>query len=116
MNNRKGNKKLNKPTDQRIALLRSLAVNLIEYNKIITTTPRAKQAKSFIEKLITLAKKNTVHSKRQIFSIVNNKSFVRSLSKVSEGITSRNSGYIKIVKCGYRKGDSAEMSQLELLR
>ena len=114
MNHKKKNKKLNLPTDQRLALLKGLALNFIKFNKIKTTSVRAKQAKSFIERLITIAKKDTVSSRRLLFSIINNKNFVKELTEKSKAISAK-SGYLKITKCGFRRGDSSEISQLELV-
>ena len=70
MKHRKGNKKLNKPTDQRIALLRSLSIALFSFNRIKTTDTRAKEAKKFAEKLITLAKEGSLHSRRMALKLL----------------------------------------------
>ena len=79
MRHQKKNKKLNKPTDQRLSLLKNLSYSLIEKKKLITTDARAKELKKFIEKLVTIAKTDTFTSRRKVFRIVNNKIFVQNL-------------------------------------
>jgi len=114
MNHKKGHKKINKPTDQRLALIRNLTYSLIFNSEIKTTLLRAKQTKSYCEKLMTLALKDDLHSIRQIFKNVNNKNFVKQIRKVSESYKNANGGYTSIIKCGLRKGDSAQMAILKL--
>ena len=72
MRHKKGNKKLSKPTDQRIALLRSLSLSLITHSKIKTTDVRAKETQKYIDRLITSAKDDTVHSRRQALKLLPN--------------------------------------------
>ena len=115
MNHKKGNKKLNKPTDQRLALLKNLSYSLISNSELKTTSLRAKQTKKMIEKLITLAKQDTLHSKRQILKVINNKVFLSRIMQYAKENTSSNGGYVKIIKSGLRKGDSAELSTLKLI-
>ena len=113
MNHKKGNKKLSKPTDQRLALLKNLTYNLIKNKKIITTTLRARQTKRFAEKLMTIAKTDSVSAKRQILKVINNKSFLKLLYESKDSYMKKNGGYLRILKCGFRKGDAAELSLLE---
>ena len=108
------NKKLGRPTDQRLAMLRNLSISLINNKKIITTTTRAKELKKFLEKLICIANKNDLASKRLVLKYVNNKHFLSQIIDYSKTISIHNGGYIKMVKCGLRKGDAAEMTQLQL--
>ena len=114
MDHRKKYKKLSLPTDQRLALLRSLSVALVEHGKIVTTSTRAKALKIFLEKIITTAKTDTVHSRRNVFSVINNADFVKNVFTLAKDVK-RNGGYLKINKCGFRKGDAAELSQVEIL-
>ena len=83
MNHQKGNKKLNKPTDQRIALLRSLTLALFENQKIKTTDVRAKAAKSYAEKIITLGKNGDLSSIRKALKMLPNKSAVKKIFSFS---------------------------------
>ena len=114
MKHRNGNKKLSKPTDQRLALLKTLTFSLVKNKKIITTTTRAKQTKRFAEKLITIAKSDSLASKRHILKIMNNKTFLKELYNLKERYSKNNGGYLRIIKCGTRKGDASEISLLEL--
>ena len=116
MRHQKGNKKLGKPTDQRIALLRSLARSLVIYNKISTTDVRAKAASSFVEKLITLGKDGTLSARRRALQILPDKEIVKTIfSDIAPRYKDRNGGYTRITKAGHRRGDAAPVSVIELL-
>ena len=114
MRHKKGNKKLSKPTDQRIALLRSLSLSLITFSKIKTTDVRAKEAQKYVERLVTLAKKDDLHSRRQALKLLPNKDAIKTLfNSIGKNYASKNGGYTKITKLGFRKGDSSPVSLLE---
>jgi len=116
MRHRKGNKKLGKPTDQRIALLRSIVRSLFLENRIKTTDVRAKAAKRLAEKLITLAKCGDVHSRRQAIKLLPDKDVVRGIfSDLGAKYADRKGGYTRVVKLGFRRGDGAAVSLLELV-
>jgi len=116
MRHRRGNKKLGKPTDQRLALLKSIVIALFENTKIKTTDTRAKEAKRMAEKLITLAIQNTLHSRREVLKVIPNKKTVKILfDNIATRFTDRPGGYTRIIKLGFRKGDAAPISQLELV-
>lgn len=116
MRHRKGIKKLAKPTDQRIALLKSLVGSLIKYKKIKTTYDRAKEAGRMMAKMITLAKKGDLASRRKALKVIIDKGKVKELFNISKDrFGSRPGGYTRITKIGPRKGDAAEMAMLELL-
>ncbi|RAP29786.1 50S ribosomal protein L17 [Candidatus Marinamargulisbacteria bacterium SCGC AG-343-D04] len=115
MKHRNGNKKLNKPTDQRLAMLKSIVISLVNFNQITTTTLRAKEAKKIVERLITIAKTNTVHSKRQVFKVINNKEFVKKIFAIAEKFKDKNGGYTRLIKKGIRRGDAAELSMIEFV-
>ena len=115
MKHRNGNKKVNLPTDQRLALIKGLVKELVTRKSIKTTSARAKQARQYTEKLITIAKTDTVSKRRHAFKLINDKQFVKSLFELATSYKERNGGYTKIIKCGLRKGDAAEMSLLELV-
>lgn len=109
-------KKLGRPTDQRVALLRSLASELFTHEKIVTTQAKAKEAQSMAEKMITYGKKGTLHHRRLALAQLPNN---RIVSKVFDELASRYSdragGYTRIIKLGFRKGDAAPLAQLELV-
>lgn len=116
MRHQKGNKKLGKPTDQRLALLRSLVESLFTYNKIKTTDTRAKEAKKMAEKIITLGKKGDLHSRRQALSILPKKDIIKDVfGSLSGRYEKRDGGYTRITKLPPRRGDAAPISLLELV-
>lgn len=116
MRHKKGNRKLSKPTDQRIALLRSLSLSFITHEKIKTTDVRAKETQKYIERLITLGKKGDLHSRRQALKLLPNKDAVKKLFDViAKNYLDRNGGYTRLVKLGFRRGDASPVSLLEFV-
>jgi large subunit ribosomal protein L17 len=116
MRHAKGNKKLGKPTDQRLALLRSIVRSLFLYGKVSVTVTRAKEAKKMAEKLITLSKTNTLHARRRVESVMGQKQIVSHIFKTyPDRFEGRPGGYTRVVRTGFRKGDAAQMAVLELL-
>jgi len=116
MRHQKGNAKLGKPTDQRLALLKSLVTSLITHKKITTTDTRAKEAKKIADKLITLGKKGQLHHRRLALRIIQDKSLVKELfDTIAPNYSQRSGGYTRIIKAGFRKGDAAPVSILELV-
>lgn len=116
MRHRKGNRKLSRPTDQRIALLRGLVKSLFEHSKIQTTDTRAKEARKMAEKLITLSKRGDVHARRLALQTLPNKTVVKELfNNIGKKYDERKGGYTRIIKVGFRKGDGAPVSILELV-
>ncbi len=116
MRHRKGNKKLGKPTDQRIALLRTLMVAFFSNQKIKTTDTRAKEVRKLAEKLITFAKEGTLASRRQALKVLPNAEIVKSIfNDIAPKFSQRNGGYTRLTKVGIRQGDAATISLLELV-
>lgn len=109
-------RKLGMPTDQRIAMLRNLTTSLLENGKIETTVTRAKEVRSTAEKMITLGKTNTLHTKRQAMSYITKEDVVKKLfDEIAPKYADRNGGYTRIIKIGPRRGDAAEMCIIELV-
>ena len=109
-------RKLGKPTDQRIAMLRNLTTSLLENGKIETTVTRAKEVRSSAEKMITLGKTNTLHTRRQAMSYITKEDVVKKLfDEIASKYADRNGGYTRIIKIGPRRGDAAEMCIIELV-
>lgn len=107
---------LGRQKGHRVALLRNLSISLIEYKRINTTLAKAKALRVFIEPLITKSKVNTTHSRRTVFSNLQNKEAVKELfDNVSVKIADRPGGYLRIVKTGVRKGDGAETAMIEFV-
>ncbi len=116
MRHRKGNVKLSRAADQRLALLKSLVRALIINGRIELTLTRAKAARRLMEKLITIAKKNDLFARRKAESILGEKAIVTTLFKLApERFEGRAGGYTRIIKTRQRRGDAAPMALLELL-
>ena len=111
-----GTRKLNLPTDQRMALLRNLVTSLLENGKIEITETRAKETRSLAEKMITLGKTNTLHSRRQALAFITKEDVVTKLfAEIAPKYADRNGGYTRIIKIGPRRGDAAPMAIVELV-
>jgi len=109
-------RKLNRTSEHRIALFKNMLNSLIKYEQITTTLPKAKELKPKIDKVITLGKKNTLASKKNLFSQLQSKSSVDKLVKIlSQRYEKRNGGYSRVMRAGYRFGDDAPMAVIELI-
>ena len=109
-------RKLGKPTDQRIAMLRAMTTYLLENGQIKTTYARAKEVAPIAEKMITLAKKNNLASYRQVLSYITKEDVAKKLfDEIGPKYASRNGGYTRVVKIGPRRGDAAEMAIVQLV-
>jgi large subunit ribosomal protein L17 len=116
MRHRKAGVKLKRDLGGRRALLRGLVTSVIEEERITTTVPKAKAAKPLVEKMITLAKQDTLHARRQAAAFLVKKEAVEKLfEKLGPRFNQRNGGYTRIVRIGWRKGDGAETAKLELV-
>ena len=116
MRHRNKNKSLSRTASHRKAMLSNMASSLILHKKIETTVAKAKALRKYIEPILTRAKTDTTHSRRTVFSLLNNKESVTELfNNVSEKIASRPGGYTRIIKTGFRLGDNAEMCVIELV-
>lgn len=93
-----------------------MAMSLLKYEKLKTTTGKAKSLRGFVEKLITLGKRGDLNSRRNAARFINDKDIVYKLfSKISKRFMSRNGGYTRVIKSGFRNGDNAPLSIIELL-
>ena len=116
MRHGKAGKKLKRDVSARRALLRGLVTNVIEEERITTTIPKAKAAKPLVERMITLAKNDTLHARRQAAAFLLKPEAVQKLfEKLGPRFNQRPGGYTRIVKLGWRKGDGAETAKLELV-
>ena len=116
MRHRIKGRKFNRRSSERKALFVSLAKSLLRYEQIVTTLPKAKDLRPVVEKMITLGKDNTVASRRNLFSKLRDNGLVAKVfGTLAERYASRNGGYTRIVKCGFRQGDMAPMAVIELL-
>lgn len=106
-------KKLGRPTDQRIALLKNQVTDLFLHGKITTTESKAKETKKMAEKTLTRARKNDLSAKREVRKIVNNKeAFQKVFAEYVPRFQNRPGGYISIVKLPPRRGDGVDMAML----
>lgn len=111
-----GTRKLGRATSHRTAMLRAMVTFLIENGKIETTVTRAKEVRSLAEKMITIAKENTLHNKRMVLSFITKEDVAHKLfQEVAPKYADRNGGYTRITKLGPRRGDAAEMAIIELI-
>ncbi len=111
-----GTRKLGRKTDHRMSMLRGMVTYLLENGSIETTVTRAKEVRSLAEKMITLGKNDTLHSRRQAYSFITKKTVVYKLFDViGPKYAERNGGYTRIIKKGPRRGDAAEMAIIELV-
>ena len=109
-------RKLGKPTDQRLAMLRAMTTALLEQGQITTTYARAKEVAPMAEKMITLAKKNDLAAYRQALSFITKEDVAKELfDKLGPKYADRNGGYTRVVKIGPRRGDAAEMAVIQLV-
>lgn len=107
---------LGRKAPHRKALLRNLAIALITHKRINTTLAKAKALRLFIEPLVTKSKKDTTHSRRVVFSYLQNKDAIKELfGPVSVKVGDRPGGYVRIIKTGFRKSDAAEMAMIEFV-
>ena len=116
MRHKYGNAKLSKPTDQRIALLRSIALGLFKNKRVFTTLHRAKATVPLVEKVVTLAKKQDLHSRRQALQIIPDATVIKEVfESLGNKFADRPGGYTRIVKAGFRQGDGAQRVLLEFV-
>ncbi|MEK9684650.1 MAG: 50S ribosomal protein L17 [Rhodospirillaceae bacterium] len=117
MRHRKSGRKLNRTSSHRKAMMRNMASALIKHEQIKTTLPKAKELRPFVDSLVTLGKRGSLHARRQALSRLNND--VKMTSKLfeilAERYSERSGGYTRILKAGFRHGDNAPMAYLELV-
>ena len=111
-----GTRKLGRASAHRIAMLRAMVTFLFEKGKIETTVTRAKEVSAMAEKMITIAKTNSLHNKRLVMSFVTKEDVAKSLfDTIAPKYMDRNGGYTRITKIGPRRGDAAPMAIIELV-
>jgi large subunit ribosomal protein L17 len=110
------NRKLGRTSSHRNAMFRNALASLIENERIVTTLPKAKELRPLIEKLITLGKNDSVHSRRMAAKVVPDDTLIAKLfGPIATQFAERNGGYTRIIKLGSRRGDAAEMAILEFV-
>jgi large subunit ribosomal protein L17 len=116
MHHRIAGRKLGRTTSHRVSMLRNLVTSLLEHEKVKTTDAKAKELRPLAEKLIGLGKRGDLHARRQALSVVRKAEVVKKLFEtLSPRYQSRTGGYLRIVKIGFRPGDGAPVSLVELI-
>ena len=116
MRHRNGLRKLNRTSSHRLAMLRNMTVSLLRHEAIKTTLPKAKELRRVVEPMITLGKVDTLANKRLAFSRLRDREIVGKLfAEIGPRYKTRNGGYLRILKMGFRVGDNAPMAFVELV-
>jgi large subunit ribosomal protein L17 len=116
MRHRKSGRQLSRNSAHRWALMRNLITALLREEKIKTTDPKAKELRRWADRVITLGKQGSLHARRQVLSIVQDKAVVRKLfDTIAPRFRDRPGGYTRIIKVGIRRGDAAPMALIELV-
>src|SRR5512134_526600 len=116
MRHRQGYRKLNRTTSHRLAMFRNMTNSLLRHELIRTTLPKAKELRRVAEPLITLGKSPSLANRRLAFSRLRDRDMVSKLfDELGPRYASRHGGYLRILKCGFRKGDNAPLALVELL-
>ena len=116
MRHRKAGRKLGRITSHREAMMRNMVTSVLEHERIVTTVPKAKEARRVVDQMITMGKRGDLHARRQAMSYVRSKSVVAKLfDELSTQYAERRGGYTRIVRTGVRAGDAAPMAILELV-
>jgi len=116
MRHRNAGRKLGRKTPHRISMFRNLVTSLLDKERIRTTLPRAKEVRPIAERIITLGKRESLHARRQALAFVKDPEVVAKLFKtLAPRFATRNGGYTRIIRLGFREGDGARMAILELI-
>lgn len=116
MRHRKGPRKLNRTSTHRKAMFANMSTALVKHEQIVTTLPKAKELRSIVDKLITLGKRGDLHARRQALATIKDRALVEKLfSTLAERYADRPGGYTRVLKAGFRHGDSAPMAIIELV-
>ena len=116
MRHRKSGRRLGRTSSHKEAMFRNMVTSVFEHERIVTTTPKAKEVRKVVDKMITLAKRGDLHAKRQALSFIRSRDVVAKLfDEISGQFADRNGGYTRIIQTGQRRGDAAPMAILELV-
>jgi large subunit ribosomal protein L17 len=116
MRHRVAGRKLSRHTQHRELMFRNMVVSLLQHERITTTLAKAKELRSWIDRMITLGKRNDLHARRQAFAVLRDEGIVKKLfQEIAPQFKDREGGYTRIYKMGWRQGDAAPLSLIELL-
>ncbi len=110
------NRKLNVTSSHRAAMFRNMATSLLKHEQITTTLPKAKELRPYVERIITLGKRGGLHARRQAYSVIMDEKVVDKLfTTLAERYKTRQGGYCRVLRAGFRYGDAAAMAVIELV-
>ena len=116
MRHRVAGRKLSRHTQHRELMFRNMVVSLLQHERITTTLAKAKELRSWVDKIITLGKRDDLHARRQAFAVLRDEGIVKKLfQEIAPQFKDREGGYTRIYKMGWRQGDAAPLSLIELL-
>ncbi|CAN7259363.1 50S ribosomal protein L17 [Rhizobium rhizogenes] len=116
MRHGKAGRKLNRTASHRKAMFANMAASLITHEQIVTTLPKAKEIRPIVEKLVTLGKRGDLHARRQAISQIRDVVVVAKLfDAIATRYATRNGGYLRIMKAGFRQGDNAALAVVEFV-
>jgi large subunit ribosomal protein L17 len=116
MRHRVAGRKLSRHTQHRELMFRNMLVSLLQYERIKTTLPKGKELRNWADRIITLGKKGTLHARRQAFALLRNEGIVKKLfDEIAPKFKDREGGYTRVYKLGWRQGDGAPLSLVELV-
>lgn len=116
MRHRVSGRKFGLEKDHRDAMMNNLVISLVEHGRVNTTLARAKEVRSLAERMITHAKKDTVHYRRLVYRVLKNRDLVKKVfEEIAPKMANREGGYTRVLKNGYRKGDCAPMAIIEFV-
>ena len=116
MRHRKSGRKLGRTWEHRKSLMKNMVRSLVEHERIRTTEAKAKELSIFADKLVTMALQDTLHARRQAFTVLGSHHSVKKLfDEIGPKYADRTGGYTRVVRIGFRRGDAAEIAYLELV-
>ena len=116
MRHGKVHRKLNRTAEHRRAMFANMCAALIKHEQIVTTLPKAKELRPIVEKLVTLGKRGDLHARRQVIAQIGNEGVVKRLfDTIAPRYATRNGGYLRIMKAGFRYGDNAAVAVIEFV-
>ncbi len=116
MRHGRAHRRLNRTHSHRKALFTNMAASLLEHEQIVTTLPKAKELRPIVEKLVTLGKRGDLHARRQAAAAIGNEAVTKRLfDTIAPRYATRNGGYLRIMKAGFRHGDNAPMAVIEFV-
>ncbi|HQM79978.1 MAG TPA: 50S ribosomal protein L17 [Candidatus Syntrophosphaera sp.] len=116
MRHRVEGRKFGRETDQRRLMMNNLVKSMIEHGQITTTLAKAKEMRRYVERVVTYGKNDTIHSRRLAYRVLGDRTLVKKLfTEIAPTFQDRNGGYTRIIKAGYRRGDSAPMAVIQFV-